>query len=88
MTLSDEMVKLTNLYTLTTQSIDPHFDVVVGRAWSNDADSCTGGSVVIGGVFSDRQVKGDDPDVKGYPGPSGWVGRRAETQINTKIYSI
>jgi len=55
---------------------------------SNDSDSCAGGSVAVGGVFSDRQVKGDDPDVKGYPGPSGWVGRRAETQINTKIYSI
>jgi hypothetical protein len=20
-----------------------------------------------------RQVKGDDPDIKGYPGPPGWV---------------
>jgi len=41
----------------------------VGLAWSNDADSCVGCSVAIGTAFKYRQVKGDDPDVKGYPGP-------------------
>ena len=25
-----------------------------------------------GSAFNARQVKGDDPDKKGYPGPTGW----------------
>jgi len=61
---------------------------VVESTLSNDSDSCAGGSVAVGGVFSDRQVKGDDPDVKGYPGPARWVGRGVENQINKKIYFI
>jgi hypothetical protein len=43
-----------------------------------------GGSVAFGGAFNDRQVKGDDPDGKGYPGSARWVGRGTETQINKK----
>jgi hypothetical protein len=50
--------------------------------WSNYSDSCTGGNVAIGGDFDNRQVKGGDSDVKGDPGPSRWVGRGAENQIN------
>ena len=42
------------------------------RAWSDDSDSCAGGSVAIGGAFSDRQVNGYELGVKGYSGPSGW----------------
>jgi len=48
------------------------FDVVVGLAWSNNADSCVGCVVAIGTAFKDKQVKDGDPDLKGYPGPSGW----------------
>jgi len=40
--------------------------------WLNDSDSCDGGKVAIGGDFNDRS-NGDDPDVKGYPGPAVWV---------------
>jgi hypothetical protein len=61
---------------------------VVGRAWSYDSDSCVGGSVAFGGTFNDRQVKGDDPDVKRHPGPARWIGRGAETQINKKKYIL
>ena len=43
----------------------PYFDVVVGLVWSHDPESYAGGSHA-------RQVKGDDPDKKGYPGPPGW----------------
>ena len=57
---------------------------MVESAWSNDS-GCTGSNVAIGGAFSDRQVKGDDPDVKGYPGPALWVGRGAEKEINKNI---
>ena len=33
-----------------------------------------------------RQVKGDDPDKKGYPGPSGWeFGVRLTTPPHRKI---
>jgi hypothetical protein len=50
----------------------PHFDVVVGLAWSDDLESYAGGRIVTGRVSQDGQVKGDDPDRKGYPGPPGW----------------
>ena len=33
-----------------------------------------------------RQVKGDDPDKKGYPGPPGWgLGMRLTTSTHKKI---
>jgi len=33
-----------------------------------------------------RQVKGDDPDKKGYPGPPGWgLGMRLTTSPRKKI---
>jgi hypothetical protein len=57
--------------------IKPHrrylyFDVVVGLAWSNDPESYAGGSVATGRASHAGQVKGDDLDEKGYPGPPGW----------------
>jgi len=50
----------------------PYFDVVVGLAWSIDPESCAGGSDATGMASHARQVKGDDPDKKGYPGPPCW----------------
>jgi hypothetical protein len=44
----------------------------VGLAWSDDPVSSAGGSVAAGRVSRAGQVKGDDPDKKGYPGPPGW----------------
>jgi hypothetical protein len=42
-----------------------------GLAWSYDHESYAGGSVATGRVSHAGQVKGDDPDKKGYPGPPG-----------------
>jgi hypothetical protein len=50
----------------------PYFDVVVGLAWSDEPESYAGGSVATGRASRARQVKGDDPDEKGHPGPPGW----------------
>jgi hypothetical protein len=50
----------------------PYFDTVVGLPWSCDPDSYAGGSVAAGRVSHAGQVKGDDPDKKGYPGLPGW----------------
>ena len=50
----------------------PYFDVVVGLPWSNDPESCAGGSDAIGMASRARQVKGADPDKKGCSGPPGW----------------
>jgi len=39
-----------------------------------------------GRVFHARQVKGDDPDEKGYPGPPGWgLGVSLTTSPRKKI---
>jgi hypothetical protein len=45
---------------------------VVGLVWSNDPKSYAGGSTATGRAFHARQVKGDDPDKRGCPGPPGW----------------
>jgi hypothetical protein len=45
---------------------------VVGLDWSNDPESYASGSVATGRASHAGQVKGDDPDKKGYPGPPGW----------------
>jgi hypothetical protein len=45
---------------------------VVGLEWSHAPESYAGGSVATGKASHARQVKGDDPDEKGYPGPPGW----------------
>ena len=50
----------------------PYFDVLVGLEWSDDPESYTGCSIVTGMAFQARQVKGDDPNTKGYPGSPGW----------------
>jgi len=40
-----------------------------------------------GRVSHARQVKGDDPDKEGYPGPPGWrLGMRLTFPLHTKIY--
>jgi len=39
---------------------------------SHDPESNAGGSVATGRASYARQVKGDNPDKKGYPGPPGW----------------
>jgi len=41
-------------------------------AWSNDPESCDGGNITTGKSSYIRQVKGDDPDKKGYPHHTGW----------------
>jgi len=44
---------------------------VVGLAWSNDPDTYAGSSLATGTASHARQVKGDNPVKKGYPGPPG-----------------
>jgi hypothetical protein len=40
---------------------------------------------VTGRISHARQVKGDDPDEKGYPGPPGWgLGVRLTTPLHKK----
>jgi hypothetical protein len=50
----------------------PCFDAVVGLAWSNDPKSYAASSYATGRSSHARQVKGDDPDKKVYPGRPGW----------------
>ena len=45
---------------------------MVGLKWSKDPEGNPGGSVATGRVSNVGQVKGDDPEEKGYSGPSGW----------------
>jgi hypothetical protein len=49
------------------------FRLVVGFVWSNDPESYAGGSVATGRAIQAGQVKGDDTDKKGHPGPPGWA---------------
>jgi hypothetical protein len=49
----------------------PYFDLV-GLVWSNAPESYVGGSIATGRDSHTRQLKGDNPDKKGYPGPPGW----------------
>ena len=70
-------VKVKTIYKNTFVTVAPHrrypySDIVVGLAWSNDPESCSGGSEATVMASRARQVKGDDPDKKGYPGPPGW----------------
>lgn len=52
----------------------PYFDVMVGHAWSYDPESYeyAGGSLATGRIYRAVQVKGYDPDKKGYIGPPDW----------------
>lgn len=51
------------------------FDVVVGFAWSKDPENHAG------------QVKHDDPEEKGYPGPLGWgLGVRPTTSPRKNVH--
>jgi hypothetical protein len=50
----------------------PYFDVMVGLARSDDPESYASCSTATGRGSHAGQVKGDDPDKKGYPGPPGW----------------
>jgi hypothetical protein len=57
------------------QSFQPKvsvLDVVAGLAWSEDPESYAGGSIATGRGSHAGQVKGDDPDKKGYPGLPDW----------------
>jgi hypothetical protein len=47
-------------------------DIVAGLAQSKDHESYAGSSTATGRGSHGRQVKGDDPHKKGYPGPPGW----------------
>jgi hypothetical protein len=49
-----------------------YFDTVMGLVWSHDPESYDGSCIATGRVSHARQVKGDDPDKKGYPGSPGW----------------
>jgi hypothetical protein len=46
--------------------------VVARLALSEDPESYAGSRVATGRGSHAGQVKGDDPDKKGYPGPPGW----------------
>jgi len=62
---------------------------VVGLAWSNDPEISAGSSSATSMAFHTRQVIGDDPDKKGYPGPPGWgLGVRLTTSPPKKIYLL
>jgi hypothetical protein len=62
-----------------------YFDVVVGLAGSNDPESSDGGNVATGRASHARQVKGDVPDKKGFPGPPGWVWAYGRQPYPVKI---
>jgi hypothetical protein len=59
----------------------PYFSAVEGLEWSYDPERYAGGSVTTGRASHARQVKGDDPDKKRFPGSPGWgLGVRITTQ--------
>jgi hypothetical protein len=43
----------------------------VGPVLSHDPESSAGSNIATGTASHLGQVKGDDPNKKGYPGPSG-----------------
>jgi hypothetical protein len=74
---------------VTVALLYPYFDVVVGLVWSFDPESCVGCSEYTSNVFHASQVKGDDPDKKGYPGPPGWgLGVRLVTSPHKKYICV
>jgi hypothetical protein len=69
------------------QNIYIYFVAVVGLVWSNNPESYAGGSVTTIRASHARQVKGDDPDKKGYPGPPGWgLGVGLTTPSHKKMF--
>jgi hypothetical protein len=58
--VTDEVLKLTDLYVVTADGRCQCFDVVVGLALSNGSGSCAGGSVAVGRAFNASQVTGDN----------------------------
>ena len=71
-TITDEMLKLTNLYAVTTHGRCHCFNVEVGLELLNNSGSCAAVSVAIGRAFYARQATGDVPEEKGYAGSPGW----------------
>ena len=63
-----------------------YFDVVVGLAWSKDPESYADNDVASDRVYHAGQVKRDDPDEKGYPGPLGWGLGVRPTSPRKKVY--
>ena len=56
---------------------------MVGLARSYEPESYADGSLATGRVSHARQVKGDGPDKKGYPGLPGWgsvTGRNSQVR--------
>jgi len=63
----------------------PYFDVEVGLVWSHDPVLSV--AYATGRASHARQVKGDDPDKKGYPGLPGWgFGVGLTTPHSKKTY--
>jgi hypothetical protein len=59
---------------------------VVGLERSNDPDSYAGSSVATSKASPTRQIKGDNPDKKKYPGSPGWgLGMMLTTPADKKI---
>jgi hypothetical protein len=56
----------------------PYFDAVVGLVSSDDPESYAGSSIATGRASHCRQVKGDDPEERGNPGPTVWGFREAD----------
>ena len=44
----------------------------MGLSWSKNPKSNAGVGLATGRASHVTQVKGNDPDQKGYPGPPGW----------------
>jgi hypothetical protein len=59
-----------------------------GFVWSNGPESYAGRSVATGMASRIRQVKGDDPDKKGYAAPPGWGFRVQLTAPHCAVYVL
>ena len=60
---------------------------MVGLAWLNYPESYASGSVATGTAYHAGQVKGDEPDEKGYPVLPGWVlGMKPTTSPRKRVY--